>query len=379
MALVAAGTLWMLLNACLFVTGSWETVTVTGGDGEGFCDVVWRDDSGARHRGESECYDETVGSSFDARVTGWPMAGSPTLGETYVVMGALFGLPPLAVGTAGLVLRARRERLLATSHPGTPPAASGSPDAAASAPATAAALRDGRRLARWFHGAGAVAAGGLLLVVLLAPDPDADLREVAVTTVGTVVGVERNHLSVRFTAGGSTADRRASVGGYAEEYDEGRAVDVLYDPADPARFTVDDVPYGSDGLATAAGFALGAVVLAAISATANGRANRRARRLLRARAWAPVRVRVLPADQGSTFTTPDGAVWRSRWESWPTPNREPRTLSGWGLPDEDPADVPYDQAAWWVSDGFTAVFSPDQDAPLVLARRRPGTGGRNGD
>ena len=63
-------------------------------------------------------------------------------------------------------------------------------------------------------------------------------------------------------------------------------------------------------------------------------------------------------------------VWRSvRCSAWPEPDREPLERSGWGLPDEDPADVPYDQEAWWVSDGERAVFSPDQGPPLVLARR----------
>ena len=147
---------------------------------------------------------------------------------------------------------------------------------------------------------------------------------------------------------------------------------MVYDPSDPAPFTVDDALYGFEW----SGWVLGPAVLVAFSAGPLGTwrltVHRQARHLLSGRVWTPVPVRVLPdGEDRYGFTTTDGAVWRSvRHSDWPTPNEEPLDRSGWGLPDEDPGDVPYDQAAWWVSDGTDAVFSPDRGAPLVLARRR---------
>ena len=378
LVLIGAGTLWMLLVACLFLTGYWATVTVTGGDGEGFCDVVWQDTAGAERRGEGECYDESPGSRFDVRVTGWPAGGDPTLAETYVLMGVVFGLPPVAVGAAGVVHRSRRERELATRLPGTSPAGAGGADAAVSAPPTAAVLRRADRHSWWLLAASAVGAGVLLGLFSLSLDSDSKLRDTGVTTVGTVDRVDpdgsqgEGSAYVEFTADGDTGTRQVSLGGYADEFVEGQVVDVVYDPADPDRFTIDDVPYGSDWWSVVVGFLIAAVTGSGMVAVRSRAAQRRTRRLLRSHAWTPVRVRVLCPERGSTFTTADGTVWRSRWDgSWPTPNREPRKLSGWGLPDEDASGVSTDQAAWWVSDGTTAVFSPDQGEPLVVVRRRP--------
>lgn len=378
LGLIGAGTLWLLLAACLFLTGYWATVTVTSGDGEGWCGVVWEDTDGAEHRGEAECYDESPGSRFEARVTGWPISGEPTLAETYVLMGLVFGLPPIAVGTAGLVHRSRRDRELAAPHAGTPLAAAGALDAAASAPLTAVALRRASRQTWWLLAASAVGAGALVALFSFSLDSDSQLRDTGVTTVGTVERVDpdgsqgEGSAFVEFTIDGDTGVRQVSLGGYADEYVEGQVVDVVYDPADPDRFTIDDVPYGSDWWFVVVGFLIAAVGGGVVVGLRWRAAHRRTRRLLRSHVWTPVRVRVLCPERGSTFTTADGTVWRSRWDgSWPTPNREPRKLSGWGLPDEDPSGVPTDQAAWWVSDGTTAVFSPDQGEPLVVVRRRP--------
>jgi hypothetical protein len=105
--LLAFGSLWLLFVACIFVTGYSTTVTVTGGAGDGFCDVVWEDPAGRRLSGESECSDEPAGTRFDVRVSGWPDAGEPTLQETYLWLGLLLGLPPVALGGV-LLARWRR-------------------------------------------------------------------------------------------------------------------------------------------------------------------------------------------------------------------------------------------------------------------------------
>lgn len=112
--LVAAGTLWTAYCVCMFVTGYSATVTVTGGDGDGFCDVVWQDPDGREQRGEADCADQPAGTPLDVRVTGWPEPGDPTMPGTYVLIAALFGGPPLALGTWRLLyLRRQRRDLLA--------------------------------------------------------------------------------------------------------------------------------------------------------------------------------------------------------------------------------------------------------------------------
>jgi hypothetical protein len=105
--LLTLGGLWLLYVGCIFVTGYSTTVTVTGGAGDGFCDVVWEDPDGRRLEGEADCYDEPPGTRFHVRVSGWPDAGEPTPQEIYLLLGLLFGLPPVALGG---VLRARWRR-----------------------------------------------------------------------------------------------------------------------------------------------------------------------------------------------------------------------------------------------------------------------------
>ena len=225
-------------------------------------------------------------------------------------------------------------------------------------------------------GLGIVGACGVVLIAVVEIAADEALREVGVTTVGTVVSVDSDTrldpggASVRFTVDDDTRVRLVSLGGYADYYVEGQVVDVVYDPSAPDRFIMDDALY-------APGWTEWPLVLALLTAFFAGPLGvhwvgtcREMRRLLGARVWTPVRVRVLLGDRRHEFTTADGAVWRSTlYADWPPPNREPLERSGWGLPDEDPADVPYAQEAWWVCDGDQAVFSPDQGSPLVLARR----------
>ena len=225
----------------------------------------------------------------------------------------------------------------------------------------------------------AVVAGSAVIGLLwVSNEGDTDLRDEGVTTVGTIVRVDSDGrwdpggAQVRFTAGAETDVRYASLGAWADDYVEGQAVVVVYDLSDPRRFTIDDAVYEPSWMTWATGISGAVAAVAGVAGASWVRTHRRTRRLLRTRAWTAVRVRVLPDQDSLCFTTPDGVSWDGGASSdWPEPNREPRELSGWGLPDEDPAEVPFDQAAWWVSDGTTAVFSPDQGPPLVAARRRP--------
>lgn len=379
---VTLGVLWMLLCACGYVTGYPATVTVTGGQGDGFCDVVWQDPSGAILHGESHCHGQPVGSRFPVRVSGWPDAGEPTPTEEYVGMSLVVGLPLTGVGGIGLLRR--RPRQAAGPRPArrtrpelaTRTTTEGAPDAAVSDQRTAAGLFRAARRA-WAAVAVAVVAGAALLGLFrMSLAGDTDLRNTGVTTVGTIVRVDPavkwapGGAVVRFTAGGDTSARYVSLGWYADEYEEGQTVDVVYDLSDPERFSIDDVGYEPRWMTWAIGGAITVTAAAGITGLRWASAHRRARRLLRTHLWTPVRVQVHPQDRSLRFTTADGACWSSLGDSdWPQLNREPRQLSGWGLPDEDPADVPVDQAAWWVCDGLCAVFSPDRGAPLVLARR----------
>ena len=381
LASIALGVLWMLFFACMYLTGYSATVTVTGGQDDGLCDVMWHDPSGATLHGESDCNDEPVGSRFPVRVSGWPHAGEPTPTEAYVGMSLVVGLPLAGVGGIGLLRRrprqdagpepARRTRPELATRTTT----EGAPDAAVSDRRTAAGLVRAARRA-WAAVAAAVVAGAALLGLFgMSVAGDTDLRNTGVTTVGTIVHVDPGGkwdpggAAVRFTAGGETAARYVSLGSYADEYEEGQTVDVVYDLSDPERFSIDDVGYEPRWMTWATGGALTVTAAAGIIGLRWVSAHRRARRLLRTHPWTPVRVQVRPDDSGLCFTTADGVNWTSsRNSEWPQLNRQPRQLSGWGLPDEDPADVPVDQAAWWVCDGTTAVFSPDQGGPLVLAR-----------
>lgn len=373
---IALGVLGLSFFASLYVTGHTATVTVTGGDGAGLCDVVWEDPSGRVLSGESDCYDEPAGSRFQVRVSGWPDAGEPALTETYVGLGSVLGLVPVAAGAARLLYLARRGPREPMPQLATPSAPDGGYGAAASVDRTATALT---RVSWWSRGLLTLGASGACAVVVLTTvqdRADTELRDTGVTTVGTVQRVDADEkydsggAAVRFTADGDTDDRYVSLGGYADDYVEGQVVDVVYDLADPARFTVDDVPFAPRWTEWPLVLAVVTVLLTVPFGIVRLSGDRRMHHLLRERVWTPVRVRVLPGEHRHEFTTADGLVWRSvRDDDWPEPNREPLERSGWGLPDEDPADVPYDQEAWWVSDGERAVFSPDQGPPLVLARR----------
>ncbi|MDT0275807.1 DUF3592 domain-containing protein [Blastococcus goldschmidtiae] len=244
---VALGGLWMLAVGCLFLTGYWTTVTVTGGAGDGFCDIVWEDPAGQPRRGESDCYDEPAGSRFEVRVSGWPAAGEPTLVETYVGIGLVVGLPPFLLGSGRLLQLARRRRQ--ELHDGTSTALHARGEEVADE-RTVRALDRERRWAWLVTGVGALGVGLVLTVMIVEIEADADLRAVGVTTVGTVVevepdtGIDAGSASVRFTVDGVTRARDVTLGGYADDYVAGDVVDVVYDPVAPDRFIIDDALYG---------------------------------------------------------------------------------------------------------------------------------------
>jgi hypothetical protein len=159
------------------------------------------------------------------------------------------------------------------------------------------------------------------------------------------------------------------LGDYANAYAEGDVVDVVYDPSDPDRFTIDDALYGFDWTGWVLAPSLLLALVAPFGALRVMRA-RHMRRLLATRTWAPVRAEVIDSVYRWGFTTADGSVWRSgRYLGW-LPDWNPHATSDHHLPDAGPLEAWIDQPAWWVSDGTSAVFAPDPGGPLVLARRR---------
>jgi hypothetical protein len=358
------GGLFMLFVGCSYVTGYSATATVSSGVGNGFCDVVWEDPSGRRLSGESDCYDEPPGSRFDVRVSGWPDAGEPALTEAYVGMALVFGLPPFAAGAGRLLQLAWRRRTPPLPHLATTPAPEGSGGALAD-PRTAAALRRARRRAWALAGLGALGICGVVLTASVEIAADDELRRVGVTTVGAVVETDPDRwwdagsASVRFTAGGDTRARPVTLGGYVDDYVAGDVVDVVYDPADPGRFIIDDALYGPDWT----GWVLvPALLLTLLAPSGFARLTRfwGMRRLLATRSWARVHAQVVDLDNRWRFITTDDSDWRSgRYLFW---------LPDWAP--HGPTGVDQDKLVWWVSDGTTAVFAPDPSGLLVLARRR---------
>lgn len=248
---------------------------------------------------------------------------------------------------------------------------------AAADPLTRAALRADRRRA-----VGVVVAGVLCLIVFMVATGilgivNDDLRESGVRTTGTVAELSEDtgHSSgsavVEYRVGG--ADRSASVdlGALADDYTVGQSVTVFYDRSDPGRMTIDDVDNEPWWLVWPLIFITVGGLAALVGSVVGAVRRRSVHRVLRSGPWRPVRLPVEEAGNRSVFRGPDGRTWRTLIGSpWPTPNRQPRKLSGWGLPDEDPAAVPVDQPLWYVEYGSRAVFSPSRGEPLVLARRK---------
>ncbi len=371
------GTVWMLAAVCMFVTGYTTTVTVIGGDGEGFCDVVWEAPSGGRLSGEADCYDEPAGSRFDVRVTGWPDAGEPTLVETYLGVGLLFGLPPFALGAGRLVqLHLRRRAVARTAsavRPRRPGAAAPEPPGAPALAGdrTATAVGGARRRAWALLALGAVSACGLVAVGTVLDRMDAEFMAAGVRTTGTVVQVDENFrgnsgsASVRFTVDGASRTHDVDLRGSVHDYSEGQDVVVIHDPVTPSRFTIDDLGYepawGSLILFPLLAGTLLAIPIGGWLVVA----NRRARRMLRDRPWSRVGVRAFRGERRCWFVTSDGSIWRSQADddgTWVSAGGA--YWYDWRPPDSD-------ESAWWVTEGRNAVFSPDEGATLVRAHRRP--------
>jgi len=296
----------------------------------------------------------------------------------FLVTGPAVGAALAVVGGLRLLVIGRRRRAYRAALEATRPAGFSRADGAAlGVERTAAALR---RAAR--NGWAVVVLGVVCLIVFAALlsvgiRADSALRAEGGRSGGTVLDVtpdskySSGSARVEFAVAGQPRVEDVDLGGYADDYASGDTVEVFYAPSDTRRLTIDDVPYEPPWTTWPA-------IAAFVGAPAAGGGGawmlwqtRRCRRLLGAGPWQAVHVRVL-SDDGSRlrFVVGSHEVWRARSAArWPTLNRRPRTLAGWGLPDEDPAEGPWGQLAWWVTDGRTAVFSPDQGAPLVLARR----------
>ncbi len=240
--LLAFSGLWLAMCLSMYVTGYDATATVVGGDGQGFCEVVWEDRSGMEQSGEADCDDDPVGSRLDVRVSGWPVPEDPSTPGLYAFVALVIAVPLGGVGCWRLLHVRNRSQVW--------PAPEDGPSFPLADPASAQALTRGRRGAWLLTGAGAVGVGLVLTVATVEISADDDLRAVGITTVGTILDVEPDEswsagsASVRFTAGGVTEARDVTLGGYADDYVEGDVVDVVYDPAAPDRFIIDDALYG---------------------------------------------------------------------------------------------------------------------------------------
>ncbi|MCA0144668.1 hypothetical protein [Blastococcus sp. LR1] len=117
--LLGLGGLWVAYCLSMYVTGYSASVEVVGGDGEGFCDVVWTDADGIERSGEADCDDEPTGSLLDVRVTGWPDPGDPTTPGLYVGIALMVGLPPALVGGLRLLYLRSRRNAWSASVPGS--------------------------------------------------------------------------------------------------------------------------------------------------------------------------------------------------------------------------------------------------------------------
>jgi hypothetical protein len=354
-------------------TGYQATATVTGGDGEGFCDVTWEDSAGRQHRDETDCSDEPVGSTFDVLVSGWPFPGSPGTPLTIAVEALVVGLPVCVLaGGRLLYLRRRAARWTAAQGPAGHPYV-----AAAEASATAWALtRDSRRT--WAALVlGVICLAGFVVAVTVVEDRNAELRQSGDQAVGTVAELypdskyRSGRAVVRFTTDGGEWYEPVDLGANADNYTEGQTVTVFYDPTDPARMTIDhEVNQASWTvlpmiLSMLAG--LGLVGLAIVRTIRGARVTY----LLWSGPWEQVRVDVQPAGERIAFHVADGSSWRSgARKSWPSWDREDSDRAGSSAADLPADDVPTDELVWWVADGTRAVFSPTMGTPLVLVRRR---------
>ena len=108
--LVLAG-IWAAAWVLLVVGGETVSATVTGGDGEGTCDVSWSD-GGTQRSGQVDCNDEPVGTPRTVWLLGWPITGEPM--DPGWTTGSVLGLgAAVALPGAVSILRSRRSRAVA--------------------------------------------------------------------------------------------------------------------------------------------------------------------------------------------------------------------------------------------------------------------------
>ncbi|MGY1751897.1 DUF3592 domain-containing protein [Blastococcus sp. SYSU D01042] len=253
-ACLVVATLWVGLWTAIALDGYTATADVLRSDGGWTCTVTWRDLNGVRQQDDSDCFGEPVGSSIDILVPYGDFQGLVTTRSTTLLVGAVGAAPLLAVGAIRLLVVARRRRTNAALHRMAREAvpASDGHSVVPAAPETFRAMTRERRWAWLLVGLGAVGIVLVLAVAAIEITADEELRAVGITTVGTVMAVKPDEwwdagaASVRFSADGVTRAREVILGGYADDYAAGDVVDVVYDPAAPERFIIDDALYGPD-------------------------------------------------------------------------------------------------------------------------------------
>jgi hypothetical protein len=109
-ACLVLAALWTLAWVVVVLDGDTVTATVTGGDGEGLCRVVFSGTDGRQHKGEVDCNDQPAGTELTVWALGWPATGDvedPTWTVSGVcVVGALIAAP----GAVSLLRSRRRAR-----------------------------------------------------------------------------------------------------------------------------------------------------------------------------------------------------------------------------------------------------------------------------
>jgi hypothetical protein len=109
-ACLVLAALWTLVWVVVVLDGDTVRATITGGDGDGTCAVVFSGPDGRHHRSEVDCSDQPAGSEVTVWALGWPATGEAedpawTVGGVSVV-GTLIATP----GAVSL-LRRRHRRL----------------------------------------------------------------------------------------------------------------------------------------------------------------------------------------------------------------------------------------------------------------------------
>jgi hypothetical protein len=366
---------WAAFMLLLALDGYTAEATVVRSAGSGTCTVTWQDLGGHRQQDDSDCFDPPPGSTIEIIVPWGDFHGSVTTRPVLAVVAAVGATPLLVVG--GLLLgsaarRGRNNAAVAELTGASTPTSPDGRDAALRESGTRSALGRSRRRAWAVVGASAV----LLLVGLglgrVQDAADRDLRSRGVTTSGEVVEVHHDHrfavgsADVRYQVSGRSLTSSVTLGGSADDYEAGDAVQVLYDRDDPQRSTIDGLPYEPMWTAFLQRAALGVVLAGFPLGLWMLWISRRTAQLLSGHVWTPVRVRAWRSDKRCWFATPDGSVWRSSSDGdWPHAGPAP---GGPGEAALDSEQLAHD--AWWVRDGDVAVFSPDRGGPLVMARLR---------